>query len=73
MEFIMVFWWVWSVVKVRNLVPGESPMTVDMNVLPVVIVLLLLRESPVHHGIPGDVIASVGVDKEIQADIMESW
>ena len=57
----------------RQSVPGESAVSIYVDVLSVSGDILVLGECPVHHGVPGYVIAPVGVDKEFQADIMEPW
>ena len=56
--------------NVRNFVPRQSTVTVDVDVLAIPLQLLVLGESPVHHGLPGDVVALVGLDQEVQSDIM---
>ena len=56
----------------REFVSRQSPVTVDVNVLSITGQILVLGESPVHHGVPGDVVALVGVYEELQPDIMKT-
>ena len=56
---------------VRYFVPRQSSVAVDMNVLPIPFLILILGESSEHHGIPGYVVALVGLDLEVQPDIVE--
>ena len=43
-----------------------------MNVLPIPFLILILGESSEHHGIPGYVVALIGLDLEVQSNIMEA-
>ena len=42
-----------------------------MDVLTIPLLVLILGEGPVHHGLPRDVVALVGLDLEVQPDIVE--
>ena len=57
---------------VRQFVSRECPVTKDLDVLTVLVDVLILGESSVHHGIPRDVVAPVGVDEVLQSNIMEA-
>ena len=47
-------------------------MPVDVDVLALIAVLRVLGESPVHHGLSGDVVAPVGLNEILQSDIVET-
>ena len=55
---------------VRQFVSRQSPVTVDLDVLTILVDVLILGESPVHHGLPRDVVAPVGVEPEGGPDIV---
>ena len=46
----------------RQSVPGESAVSIYVDVLSVSGKILVLGESAVHHGVPRNVVAPVGVD-----------
>ena len=71
-EFPEIFRRAIRVLMVRYFVPGQSSVAVDMDVLPIPFLILILGESPEHHGIPGYVVALVGLDQEVQPDIVEA-
>ena len=52
----------------RQTVSRECSVPVDTDVLTGF--FLVLGEGPVHHGVPGDVVAPVGVDEEVQPDVV---
>ena len=54
----------------RQSVSRESPVPVDVDVLPDLLAILVLGEGPVHDGVPWDVVAPVGVDEEGQPDVV---
>ena len=54
----------------RQSVTRESPVSINVNVFSVPVGILVLRQSPVHHGVPGDVVAPVGVDEKLQPDVV---
>ena len=56
----------------RQSVTRESAVSIYVDVLSVSGKILVLGESPVHHGVPRDVVALVSLDQEVQPDIMES-
>ena len=56
----------------RYSVTRQSAVSVDVDVLSVPGDILVLGECPVHHGVPGYVIAPVGVDKELQPDVVQA-
>ena len=49
---------------VRQFVSRQGPVTEDLDVLTVLLDVLILGERPVHHGLPRDVVAPVGVEPE---------
>ena len=51
------------VVRVGQFVPGESPVAEDADIVAVAPGLVVVH-GPVHHRLPGDVIALVGVKPE---------
>ena len=56
----------------RQSVPGESAVSIYVDVLSVSGKILVLGESAVHHGVPRDVVAPVGVDEKLQPDVVET-
>ena len=56
----------------RQSVTRESAVSIYVDVLSVSGKILVLGESPVHHGVPRDVVALVGLDQEVQPDIVEA-
>ena len=61
-----------SEAMMRQSVTRESPVSINVNVFSVPVGILVLRQSPVHHGVPGDVVAPVGVDEKLQPDVVET-
>ena len=59
------------VVRVGQFVPGESPVAEDENIVAVTVGLVVVH-GPVHHGLPRDVVAPVGVQPEGGPDIVEA-
>ena len=55
---------------VRQFVSRQGPVTEDPDVLTVLVDVLILGESPVHHGLPRDVVAPVGVDEVLQPNVV---
>ena len=72
LKFPIILRGVRSEAMMRQSVTRESPVPINVNVLPDLPVVLLLRQSPVHHGVPGDVVAPVGVDEKLQPDVVET-
>ena len=56
----------------RQSVPGESAVSIYVDVLSVSGKILVLGESAVHHGVPWNVVAPVGVDEKLQPDVVET-
>ena len=61
-----------SEAMMRQSVTRESPVSINVNVFSVPVGILVLRQSPVHHGVPGDVVAPVCVESEGQPDVVET-
>ena len=57
--------------RVGQPVPRESPVPEDANIVAVK-PGLVVAHGPVHHGLPRDVVAPVGLDQEVQSDIVEA-
>ena len=47
-------------------------MAEDVDVLAVIAIIRVLGESPEHDGLSRDVVAPVGLDQEVQSDIVET-
>ena len=47
-------------------------MAVDVDVFYLITVLRIIGESPEHHGLPWDLVASVGLHQEVQSDLVEA-
>ena len=56
--------------RVGQFVPRQSPVAEDANIVAVTPGLVVVH-GPVHHGLPRDVVAPVGVKSEGDPDIVE--
>ena len=67
--FIILLWNA-RIVRVGQFVSRQSPVAEDVNIVAVTPDLVVVH-GPVHHGLPRDVVAPVGVEPEGGPDIVE--
>ena len=61
-EFVVILRGAGREVEVRDPVPRQGPVSIYVDVHSVPVDILVLGESAVHHRVPRDVVAPVGVD-----------